>query len=218
MGRSARLANPGGLTVSVNASGTGPTAAGEPVPSTPTAAAPASAPPKVPSKEEVGGGSPSGVLPQLPEPALPPVQELILSLPQVISALSLTSEGAEAVRLHDPFPALLAVFCSPSHSLPASRCLQGEVPTVVGQSLDEIMRHHVSAGAGIRPVPEFKDTPIVRLPVRLLSHRPAAQLDTYFPRSPRCNRRASQPSPRPFDTWRTATTSTARTSPELGST
>jgi hypothetical protein len=70
-----------------------------------------------------------------------PSTELIMSIPNVISALSLTEAGAKAVEEANPFPALLSVFCSPKFAMPNSRCLLSEMSSIVGQGIDEIMRH-----------------------------------------------------------------------------
>ena len=41
------------------------------------------------------------------EPILPPVPELMMALPNVISALALTEDGAKAVKETNPFPSML---------------------------------------------------------------------------------------------------------------
>jgi hypothetical protein len=75
------------------------------------------------------------------EPVLPPVPELIMAVPNVLSALALTEDGANAVREANPFPALLRLFYHPKYAMPRSRCLLNEMTAIVGTGLDEIMRH-----------------------------------------------------------------------------
>ena len=58
-----------------------------------------------------------------PVPILKPSAELIMALPNVIMALSLTEAGAKAVAEANPFPSILSIFCSPSYVMPNSRCL-----------------------------------------------------------------------------------------------
>lgn len=75
------------------------------------------------------------------EPLLPPVPELIMAVPNVISALALTEDGASAIKDADPFPALLKIFYHPKYAMPRSKCLLNEMTAIVGTGLDEIMRH-----------------------------------------------------------------------------
>ena len=74
-------------------------------------------------------------------PKLPQSSELIMAVPNVIAALSLTEDGAKKVKELNPFPDLLAIFCSPSYAMPKSRCLLNDMAAIVGTGLDEIMRH-----------------------------------------------------------------------------
>lgn len=74
-------------------------------------------------------------------PRLPPVPELIMSIPNVLSALALTEDGAKAVKKANPFPALCSIFYHPQYAMPASKCLLNELTAIVGTSLEEIMRH-----------------------------------------------------------------------------
>lgn len=75
------------------------------------------------------------------EPNLPPVPELIMATPNVLSALSLTEEGAKAVLDANPLPSLLKVFYHPRYAMPNSRCLLNEMTSIIGTGFDEIMRH-----------------------------------------------------------------------------
>lgn len=75
------------------------------------------------------------------EPVLPPVPELIMAIPNVISALALTEDGAKAVFEANPFPSMLRIFYHPNYAMPKSRCLLNEMTAIVGTGLDEIMRH-----------------------------------------------------------------------------
>eukprot|EP00567_Pseudictyota_dubia_P015262 CAMPEP_0197439912 /NCGR_PEP_ID=MMETSP1175-20131217/6549_1 /TAXON_ID=1003142 /ORGANISM="Triceratium dubium, Strain CCMP147" /LENGTH=155 /DNA_ID=CAMNT_0042969917 /DNA_START=1 /DNA_END=464 /DNA_ORIENTATION=- len=72
---------------------------------------------------------------------MPPSSELIMAVPNVLSALALTEDGAAAIKRANPFPSLLAVFCHPRYAMPNSRCLLNEMASIVGTGLDEIMRH-----------------------------------------------------------------------------
>jgi Domain of Unknown Function (DUF913) len=85
---------------------------------------------------------------------LPATTELILTVPTLLGALALTAAGAEAVLALEStiLPQLLSLFHSLAYLLPASRCLQGDVPTMFGQGLDEVMRH----------VPSLKKAPCLR--------------------------------------------------------
>eukprot|EP00980_Cylindrotheca_fusiformis_P007262 scaffold1525_cov142-Cylindrotheca_fusiformis.AAC.62 len=75
------------------------------------------------------------------EPVLPAVPELIMAVPNVISALALTEDGANAVKEANPFPAILRIFYHSKYAMPQSRCLLNEMTAIVGTGLDEIMRH-----------------------------------------------------------------------------
>ena len=76
------------------------------------------------------------------EPILEPSGELIMAIPNVISALCLTESGVRAVVAADPFPTLLSILCSPKYAMPQSRCLLSEMSAIIGSGLDEIMRHN----------------------------------------------------------------------------
>ncbi|KAL7543885.1 hypothetical protein ACHAXR_013277 [Thalassiosira sp. AJA248-18] len=76
------------------------------------------------------------------EPLVEPSPELIMALPNVITALSLTEAGAKEVAEANPFPALFSIFCSPKYVMPHSRCLLNEMAAIVGTGLDELMRHN----------------------------------------------------------------------------
>jgi E3 ubiquitin-protein ligase HUWE1 len=75
------------------------------------------------------------------DPTLPRVPELIMAVPNVLSALALTEDGANAVKEANPFPAMLRLFYHPKYAMPKSRCLLNEMTAIVGTGLDEIMRH-----------------------------------------------------------------------------
>ena len=75
------------------------------------------------------------------EPAIPTVPELIMALPNVIAALSLTAEGATQVKEANPFPSMLRVLFHQKYAMPRSRCLLNEMTAIVGTGLDEVMRH-----------------------------------------------------------------------------
>jgi E3 ubiquitin-protein ligase HUWE1 len=75
------------------------------------------------------------------EPTVPPVPELIMSVPNVLAALALTEAGSKAIREANPFPGLLQLFYHPKYAMPRSRCLLNDMTSIVGTGLDEIMRH-----------------------------------------------------------------------------
>jgi len=75
------------------------------------------------------------------EPVLPPVPELIMSVPAVLAALALTEAGTKKIKDINPFPGLLRIFYHPIYAMPRSRCLLNEMTSIVGTGLDEIMRH-----------------------------------------------------------------------------
>jgi len=75
------------------------------------------------------------------QPVVPAVPELIMAIPNVIAALSLTEDGAKIVKEANPFPSLLRIFYHPNYAMPNSRCLLNEMTAIVGQGLDEVVRH-----------------------------------------------------------------------------
>jgi hypothetical protein len=75
------------------------------------------------------------------ESHIPPSSELIMALPNVLSALALTEEGAKIVKEANPFPSMFSIFCSPQYVMPRSRCLLNEMPSIFGTGVDELMRH-----------------------------------------------------------------------------
>jgi E3 ubiquitin-protein ligase HUWE1 len=75
------------------------------------------------------------------DPSIPAVSELIMAIPNVLAALSLTEDGAKAVKNKNPFPALLRILYHPAYAMPRSRCLLNEMTAVIGTGLDEVMRH-----------------------------------------------------------------------------
>jgi len=76
------------------------------------------------------------------EPIMEPSGELIMAVPNVVSALCLTEAGARVVAEANPFPTMLSVLCSPKYAMPNSRCLLSEMAAIIGSGLDEIMRHN----------------------------------------------------------------------------
>jgi E3 ubiquitin-protein ligase HUWE1 len=72
---------------------------------------------------------------------VPPVPELIMAIPNVISALALTEDGAKAIADVNPFPSFLRIFYHPDYAMPRSRCLLNELSAIVGTGLDEVIRH-----------------------------------------------------------------------------
>ncbi|CAM9535395.1 unnamed protein product, partial [Phaeothamnion confervicola] len=86
-------------------------------------------------------GLAGAMLRSIKEPGLPASSELIMAVPTLLSALSLTNVGAEAVQAFDVFPALFGLLRSPDYAAPASRCFLGDMPAIIGQGMDELMRH-----------------------------------------------------------------------------
>lgn len=76
------------------------------------------------------------------EPIMESSGELIMAVPNVVSALCLTEAGARVVAEANPFPTILSVLCSPKYAMPNSRCLLSEMAAIIGSGLDEIMRHN----------------------------------------------------------------------------
>jgi hypothetical protein len=75
------------------------------------------------------------------EPTLPAMAELVMSVPNVLSALALTEDGAIAVKEANPFPSLLSLFCCPKYAMPLSRCMLNDMTAIVGTGMDELIRH-----------------------------------------------------------------------------
>lgn len=76
------------------------------------------------------------------EPIMESSGELIMAIPNVVSALCLTEAGARVVAEANPFPTMLSILCSPKFCMPKSRCLLSEMAAIIGSGLDEIMRHN----------------------------------------------------------------------------
>ena len=74
-------------------------------------------------------------------PDIPPSSELIASFPTLITALGLTEDGRKKVVEVNPIPEILSILCNPKFSMPNSRCMSGEMASMIGSGLDEIMRH-----------------------------------------------------------------------------
>jgi hypothetical protein len=49
------------------------------------------------------------------ESHMPPSSELIMALPNVLSALARIEEGAKIVKEANPFPSKFSIFCSPQY-------------------------------------------------------------------------------------------------------
>ena len=82
-------------------------------------------------------------------PHLPPIHELVTALPNLISALALTAEGAVSVQEANPFLPLLKIFFHADFAMPSSRCLLNETSAIIGTGLDELMRHVPSLRAQV---------------------------------------------------------------------
>jgi len=67
--------------------------------------------------------------------------ELIMAIPNVIAALSLTEASALKVAKANPFPSMLRIFYSPEYAMPRSRALQGDMAAIFGTGVDEVIRH-----------------------------------------------------------------------------
>ena len=80
------------------------------------------------------------------EPNFPPSPDLIMALPNVISALSLTEDGAKRIRDSNPIRELLGILCGRKYVMPQMRCLLNEMPIFIGQGLDDFMRHVPEGG------------------------------------------------------------------------
>ena len=81
------------------------------------------------------------------EPIIPQSAELISALGPVITALALTEEGRDKIAEINPVPAILGICASPRYSMPITRCMTGDMASMIGSGLDELIRH----------VPNLKD-------------------------------------------------------------
>ena len=77
----------------------------------------------------------------LREGKVTPTPELIMAIPNVVSALSLTDAGSNLVLKANPFPAMIKVFYTPKYAMPNSRALQGDMAAIFGTGLHEIIHH-----------------------------------------------------------------------------
>lgn len=75
------------------------------------------------------------------EANVPCSSELIMALPNLISALCLTEDGRKRVTDVNPFPDMLGIMASPRFVMPNSRCLLNEMASMIGGSVDEFIRH-----------------------------------------------------------------------------
>jgi Domain of Unknown Function (DUF913) len=66
----------------------------------------------------------------------------ILSMVNVISALSITDDGVNLVRTHSPFEALFTIFHQAQYVYPESQIMIGDLPGLFGSSVEELLRHH----------------------------------------------------------------------------
>lgn len=83
---------------------------------------------------------------------LPPCSQLAIAIPSVLNALSLTTSHAEKVAKYDPLLYLLDMFASPQYTEDETiNCFQGDVPSIVGTGIFELVRH----------VPSFQNAAIL---------------------------------------------------------
>lgn len=75
------------------------------------------------------------------EPDIPVTAELIMSLPNVISALALTEDGRKRLLHVNPIPELLSLLCTSRFAMPHSRCMLNDMASLIGAGLDELIRH-----------------------------------------------------------------------------
>ncbi|RHY47231.1 hypothetical protein DYB38_002462 [Aphanomyces astaci] len=73
-------------------------------------------------------------------PILPPCPELMMALPNVVSALCMTSTYIDKVAAFEPLAYLLDMFTLPTYVSDIDY-LQGDVASIVATGLDELMRH-----------------------------------------------------------------------------
>ena len=83
----------------------------------------------------------SSTEPDTGSPVIPPVGDLISTLPNVLAALALTEDGAQVVFDSNPFPGLLKVYYCPKYAMPLNRCLLNDITSFIGTGLEEVMRH-----------------------------------------------------------------------------
>ena len=77
----------------------------------------------------------------LKEDRVAPLPELVMAIPNVVSALSLTDYGSARVLDVNPFPLMIRLFHSPAYVMPKSKSLVGDMAAIFGTGLDEIIRH-----------------------------------------------------------------------------
>lgn len=83
---------------------------------------------------------------------LPPCSQLAIAIPSVLNALSLTTPHADKVAKYDPLLYLLDMFASPQYTEDeTTNCFQGDVPSIVGTGIFELVRH----------VPSFQNSAIL---------------------------------------------------------
>jgi len=61
-----------------------------------------------------------------------------------MSTFAITSDGEEKLLTHNPSREFLGIFLCPSYSMPDSRCISSDIPSIVGTALEDIIRNHSS--------------------------------------------------------------------------
>lgn len=70
--------------------------------------------------------------------------ESILSMANLISAISLTQEGIDLVAANNPFPRMFSIFHEPKYLELDVAMLSPDIPGALGGSIEELLRHHPS--------------------------------------------------------------------------
>lgn len=67
--------------------------------------------------------------------------EWLQTLPSLLQAASLTTDGTAEVQKHNIFPAFFEIFHDDAYVIPSSRVLMGEVPSMLGGAFEELLRN-----------------------------------------------------------------------------
>jgi len=70
--------------------------------------------------------------------------DLVLYILGLLSAMSLTSDGIEAITTANPFARLFSLFKQSKYTYPHSRMLMQDLPAQMGANIEELLRHYPS--------------------------------------------------------------------------
>jgi hypothetical protein len=75
-------------------------------------------------------------------PGIEFISDSILASVALISSLALSEEGLNLVHGHNPFPCLIAQLTDPRYVTPHANIFMKDLPLLLGNSLEELVRHH----------------------------------------------------------------------------